>query len=832
MKNEYYQARVNVAIVRLYGSAEDLMPNGKFIERGEILQTDCSVDLYDGSCRLRITEPDDYAGLWIDKSVCDLIPVTVKHPEKLQSDDELVSIYVKKDNPIIYKSGDSQTPIESKLKAGSVLTCSERIETVANGIHETRYHIVSSPDDSTIADYWILSNSKINDPLANRVINIPTKVSLSPVDLTAPISPPVKKTVRRMMAKARSVDVNVDDIKDEVSDAAQTAGKKVGDIADSEKGPIDKVVINVNEVNIKGDLKWVGDITASTKSAAETAEEIAANAKPNESANSSRTYEVDTDKPTNADYTDPAGTGNTVNTTESVDEEVLKERTNNIDNNAYDGKIFQWNNEDSDDTLDEDYDYYTYNYGYNQETMQGLKLSRIGYVHGMPFQYTALTDRRSYSEAICGEEDDNSDQYGRSFAQEIVSNTPIVVFAPGEPKFLSAISEGLMGKIFDPDRKDLEKKLRVGYTNGFDSEEELQDMIESSSNQYDFFTMEINTTEYFKYVNSMTRLLAKNMGLSGRTMGLGAGGKKRCDLVDWGKYNADVDRDSKIDEVLGLDGGVSFAYDAQSSVSDSINTSTGDSELASQLNQASSKVREINFLMGAAAGKQFLSGTEVDFGESGGSSVDSVLGRLGSLVNNTISGMNVRFPEIWQDSSSSKDYSLDMRFIAPYATSFCIWRYVLVPFVHILALAAPRSTRQVNSYVAPFLIRAFSKGYFNVEMGIITSITWKRFGDGDMISADGVPTQIDVTVDFKDLYHSLTISPWKTSNLGLFFNNTGLIDLLGTLSGVNMNRMSMMDRLSLYGFAFKESVTDMGTNLMRHVNDRVRNTFDNFFNVR
>ena len=173
-----------------------------------------------------------------------------------------------------------------------------------------------------------------------------------------------------------------------------------------------------------------------------------------------------------------------------------------------------------------------------------------------------------------------------------------------------------------------------------------------------------------------------------------------------------------------------------------------------------------------------------------------------------------------------------MKFVAPYATPFCIWRYVLVPFVHILSLAAPRSTRRVNSYVAPFLIRAFSKGYFNVEMGMITGITWKRFGDGDMISADGVPTQIDVTVDFKDLYHALTISPWKTTNLGLFFNNTGLIDLLGTLSGVNMNRISMADRLQLYGFAIDRTVKDIGTNLMRHVNDRVRNTFDKFLSTK
>lgn len=804
IKNQNYQARVNTAIVRLYQSADDLIQNSKFVERGDILQTDCVATLYDESSRLRITDPDEYAGLWIDANACDLIPI--RSETKKTETKQCVSIHVTSNNPIIYRSNMSQTPIISKLERGSVLICDDRTEVLCNGAKETRYRIkeVSVGSDKTISGYWVLIDSKIKDPLSKKVIQIPNKTKLSAVDLTAPVNRPLS----RMRSVERNTNANIGT----------------------------EITIDVNSTDSHGNYIWtrVSDIQQYVENM--TAQDIAASANPTDAAMSKGNYEVETKGPSNMDYTDPTAEGeNSIQFPNSVDPEILDERSRNVQINAdaegsqsYSGQVNDYDNKDADDEEDEDYSYYVYNYKYDSTTMQNIRISRLGFVHGMPFQYTALTDRRAYSESINGEDDDKSDLYGRSFAQEIVSNIPIVVFAPGEPKFLSAIQEGLFGKIFDTKKKENERLLRtLLYDSNFSEDEEgaLASFLQSGNGQYDYFSMEINTVEYYKYVNAMCRLLAKNMGLSSREMIIG-NKSKTCDIVDWGNYNVDVDKQSAFDEVLGLDGGVSFAYDAQSSVSDSINTSTGDSELASLLNQSSSKVREINFLMGSAAGKSFLNDSSEEFSNAG--PIDSVLGRIGSLVNNTISGMNVRFPEIWQDSSSSKDYSLDMKFIAPYATPFCIWRYVLVPFVHILALAAPRSTKRVNSYVAPFLIRAFSKGYFNVEMGMITGITWKRFGDGDMISADGVPTQIDVTVDFKDLYHSLTISPWKTSNLGLFFNNTGLIDLLGTLSGVNMNRISLMDRLQLYGFAIDRSVKDIGTNLMRHVNDRVRNTFDKF----
>ena len=134
------------------------------------------------------------------------------------------------------------------------------------------------------------------------------------------------------------------------------------------------------------------------------------------------------------------------------------------------------------------------------------------------------------------------------------------------------------------------------------------------------------------------------------------------------------------------------------------------------------------------------------------------------------------------------------------------------------------------NYSRPFLIKAYSKGYFNVEMGIITSLQWKRFGDGDMISGDGVPTQIDVSVAFQDMYYQLAMSKMagvtgSFEMMGVFFNNNGLMEMLGTLSGVNMLRISLGERLSLFASSAVGAFSATGSNFMKHLSQKLSNAY-------
>lgn len=534
------------------------------------------------------------------------------------------------------------------------------------------------------------------------------------------------------------------------------------------------------------------------------------------------------------DATTGTTTTPTINTTNSVDGVTVSNSDQELLNNA------QMNQTD----MDQLYQNYGFNYSMSQRHLMDVPIGRMTFVHGMPFQYTYLTDRREGNNNYEGQDSlpdevtslnvrtGSVDLYGRTFGKEIAANMPIVVIAPGNPIFLTNVKQGVIGY------SGTSQSARNNWIPFFDTANELTGSefdaalaeLTNDNGDYQYYSMTIDTADYFNYVNAICQTSARLMGLTdfiyhGTT----------CDKLDWGKYNQSVDQDySMFEEVIGVTNGVSFAFDPVSSITDSISNETSDSMFTSMLNEVSSKAREVEFVTGQIGIDTGLANYEGSVPTIGNSTIGNIASRIGSFLNNSIHGMNVRFPKIWNDSSSSKDYNLEMHFITPYATTFCKWRYVLVPFFHIFCLTAPRSIKTVMNYSRPFLIKAYSKGYFNVEMGIITSLQWKRFGDGDMISDAGVPTQIDVSVAFQDMYYQLAMSKMSGITgsfemMGVFFNNNGLMEMLGTLSGVNMLRISLGERLSLFASSAVGAFSATGSNFMRHLSQKLSNTYLNLY---
>lgn len=466
-------------------------------------------------------------------------------------------------------------------------------------------------------------------------------------------------------------------------------------------------------------------------------------------------------------------------------------------------------------------------------SFMGVPIYRYSYVHGMPFQFTALSDRRYYADTTDYDTDsDNCDQYGRLFAKTIVADTPMVVFTPGLPRFLTSETLGISASAE-------EQQSLANYVYGGEANSTMQKLLNTDKNM-EYFSLGVTTTEYFKYVNTLTRTSAKLMGIGDMKYHSSAKNSKTLQDIDWGKYNADIDSKSQLSDVLGMDGGVAFAFDPQSGISASLSNQTTESSIASQINSYASQVRELEFIAGASAASGILNGLQgtinglVGIGQGGDASQDTgknMFSRIGTGISNVVSGLNMKFPLIWANSTHNKSYSCEMKFVSPYAALFSCWRYVLVPFFHLLPFAAPRATKSVNSYTSPFLIRAYSKGYFNVEMGMIEGMTYKTFGEGDLITADGIPMQIDCDVQFSDLYKTLSLCTAAGSNFALFFNNTGLIDLLGTLSGVNMCRTSIQDRLSLFVISSYNAIMDYGTNFRRKISDKFNTFFTKFSSV-
>jgi len=493
-------------------------------------------------------------------------------------------------------------------------------------------------------------------------------------------------------------------------------------------------------------------------------------------------------------------------------------------------------------------EYDMYNVG--NSSLMDIPIGRMIFVHGMPFQYTYLTDRRINATGMYGKDklpadggvirsETSADLYGRVFAKEIAANMPIAVIVPGVPVFLTNISQGLKGY---KGNRGARENLMPFFNDLTETELEsaIRNAMESANGEtYQYYGMQVDTGDFYNYVNAQTQTSAKLMGIAD----VDYCGQK-CGKFDWSKYNRSVEQDfSMFEDIVGVAGGVSFAFDPLSSITDSLSNDTAESQFVGMIGGLRNTASELEFLTGMAGIGNHITTSNYDAATAGlthtgglGAGLANVASRLSALVKNTMHGMNVRFPKLWSDSNYSKSYSIDMRFITPYCTAFCKWRYVLVPFLTLFSAVAPQSPTSIINYKRPFLIRAFSKGYFNVEMGI-GSITWKRFGDGDMISADGVPTQIDVTLDIEDLYQQLTISKFTGDDMGIlpspnaisvFFNNTGLMDLIGTLSGVNMNRITLGERLSLYASSAIGAFSATGGNFMRHISDRTRSIVERY----
>ena len=132
---------------------------------------------------------------------------------------------------------------------------------------------------------------------------------------------------------------------------------------------------------------------------------------------------------------------------------------------------------------------------------------------------------------------------------------------------------------------------------------------------------------------------------------------------------------------------------------------------------------------------------------------------LGAIIQSfaTTNGMHVQYPELWADSTYSKNINFNLTFMSPYGDPLSIFKYVYVPFCALLCLGLPRQAAS-NGYVSPFFVRADIPGMFTTDLGLISDITWTKGGAGNLWTKDGLPRAIDVTVTLTDLYEYLAMS--------------------------------------------------------------------------
>jgi hypothetical protein len=391
-------------------------------------------------------------------------------------------------------------------------------------------------------------------------------------------------------------------------------------------------------------------------------------------------------------------------------------------------------------------------------------------IYGLPMRYNQLADPD-----------------GRVFIETILKNSPIVSILPGRPEFIA--KQKMEGAGIDFKDEKLIEKL-----SGFDEDNDKETfgfVIKNAKREEDlrYYGFKADLGDYFSYVQLMLSTIHAKLGL-------GVAYRFRLEQLESGMF---------------ANKALAFYCNKETNASESGTNDFTDSMLSGFAKKASSISREIRFLLGkdlVLNEKQPQNEKEQNFFEKMNagikSSVESLLEGASTLITGTsllgdgavsaiFNSVQLMFPEVWQDSKWSKDYTLGFKFFSPYGDRESLFNNVYVPFILLLALSLPRQDSLLG-YYAPFIVRFDAPGWFTCDLGVVTSFSFKKGGDDDLWTSDGLPSEITVTMNIKDLYPALAMTN-KFSSLRL---NTGLSGFLDNMAGLHSQEINVLNNLSAF----------------------------------
>ena len=480
---------------------------------------------------------------------------------------------------------------------------------------------------------------------------------------------------------------------------------------------------------------------------------------------------------------------------------------------------------------------------YESYNTQNNTIRNVRSILGLPYQFLESADARLL--------DNDNAALGRKYAEKIIARAPILLLTPGDPKFMTNFTE--------VERKNVFNSL----VNGLGVSEKLDDLKEilgeGKTNNGRYYTFQFNYNEYYNYLNPMCRIAARLLNIQDETLEVveaGAVGdddnapadqvkrtsRARLDSLDWSKFTA-----SRIESFMdiGLAGAIPFYINSETQISESFSNSTGESMLAG-LNSVSDLVREVTFLLGYSG-----SGLGIDMSKLDEFKDSFNIDTLDEFTNGLLSGSNffknlgvqaasivtagkLIFPEIWNDSSFTKTYNINIKLTTPDCDPLSWYFNICVPLLHLVAMAAPRADpNNPAAYRAPFLVRGYYKGLFNCDMGIITSLDISKGAEGAW-TREGLPTVVDVGITLKDLYQIMSISSGVPN--GIFgataIKNTALMDYLANLCGININKPEVGRQIDMWWTqsvvnTLKDAVTK---NIWGGIEQGVQNSIMNIYN--
>lgn len=480
-------------------------------------------------------------------------------------------------------------------------------------------------------------------------------------------------------------------------------------------------------------------------------------------------------------------------------------------------------------------------------SLDAMDISKIRGIFGMPYQFLPTTDCR-----VDGSE--SEEVFGITYSEMIASRLPLLYLTPGEPVFLADAEDERKGLIADV----------VQFMSGADSSH-LDNLINGYAGK--LYSIEPKYNKYFKYVNPMARMGAFFLGLDPQNGDSEEDKRYKklegVDLVNYnwawndngeynGNYSGSDDGSSNSTGFSSITAGlkelqkyvyykaaIPFYINSEVTFQETMTNETTESSLASGINGLSDKARELQFLIGtgtSAVAQNFDKAADLlkDVKANAQEFVDkftdsgNIFSNLLKNVKTVVSGGRLMFPNIWSNSGFTKSYQIDIRLTTPDYDKKSWWMNIYVPLCHLLAFALPRGEFQ-NGYTSPFILKAFYKGMFNIDMGIITDMSVTKGKEGGW-TKDGLPTVVDVQLTIQDLYSTLSMTPAGSLMKANTLQNIAEMDYLANTCGVNINEPDVIRMMDMYvTFNVENVLTDVPTNITTALGNSLSNKISKIY---
>lgn len=417
---------------------------------------------------------------------------------------------------------------------------------------------------------------------------------------------------------------------------------------------------------------------------------------------------------------------------------------------------------------------------------------------------------------------------GRTMAETLYANPTIVSITPGKVhvRGMSSLISG-----------DTGIGALVGtITSGNVSESQVQGLYDQMKGAKYFYDFASAWSEYTNMVNLICRVMSILIGIGDKRVMNSSTPYKTYNYTSWQHYDGNTTTgdgnagNGTLNKIFGFlgDQGEKIQFNSNSYVhfyagvstdsSDSVTTSTRESTIQSKLESIfTDEMKDIAFLagdLGSSITDDVKTAINDAFSAEG---LDAGSGWADMLTKGIgyLSGAKMVFPQFIDDFQYGKDITVNCRFVSPYGDPESIMQYCLIPLAHVMAFSIPRQDSR-NTFKAPLLVRGYSKGFFNTDMGVVTSLRINRGGPDNMSwTADGLPTEIEVTFDITPLYSNLFLS--TTSNPTNFMYNDGLIEYLCTICGADMTADSISTKINLFTSLLTGTIKDIPSSIIQSI---------------